>query len=302
MNFVINHMTAPDLNWKQIISMAKSSGCIGVELRNDLPRQLFDGDEPSQVLAAAAKSNMRIVGLSQVYPFNAYSSEIEDKVKKLINSALECGAETICLIPLNDGTCQGNAERQANLRGALWEILTLLDGTGLIALIEPLGFLQSSLRTKEEAVSAIKDVGGQKIFKIVHDTFHHYLSGDELYFPEYTGIVHISGVTTADLSVHEMEDRHRVLVDHRDRIGNITQLRTLLDMGYDGLISLECFAPEVHASVDIQRDVQRTFEFIRSSLSDSSEMRDHSNSLNPGSIPDKTLVAGHQQLKCGRNT
>ena len=30
--------------------------------------------------------------------------------------------------------------------------------------------------TKEEALNGIEGVGGAKVFKIVHDTFHHYLA------------------------------------------------------------------------------------------------------------------------------
>ncbi len=69
--FAINHMTVPTLGYRAIFSLARALGCMGVELRNDLARPLFDGDEAGAVREAAAESGIRIVGLSQVYPFNA---------------------------------------------------------------------------------------------------------------------------------------------------------------------------------------------------------------------------------------
>ncbi|KAG1648540.1 Diaminopropionate ammonia-lyase [Nymphon striatum] len=47
-----------------------------------------------------------------------------------------------------------------------------------------------------------------------------------------------------------MEDEHRVLVDSRDRLGNIDQIKALLKGGYAGPISYECFSPETHAMSD----------------------------------------------------
>ena len=84
-------------------------------------------------------------------------------------------------------------------------------------------------------------------FKLVHDTFHHHLAGGGPIFPEHTGIVHISGVVDPALKPEEMQDGHRILVDADDRLGNIEQIRALLDAGYDGAFSYEPFSPEVHA-------------------------------------------------------
>ena len=85
-------------------------------------------------------------------------------------------------------------------------------------------------------------------------------------FPEHTGIVHISGVVDPALRVDQMEDEHRVLVDDRDRLGNIEQIRALLEAGYTGAISYECFAPEIHALTEPFADLKASFEFIASEL------------------------------------
>ena len=100
----------------------------------------------------------------------------------------------------------------------------------------------------------------------MHDTFHHTLADGGPLFPEQTGIVHISGVVDPSLSIDQMEDEHRVLVDEHDRLGNIDQIKALLAAGYDGAISYECFAPEIHALADPQTALKRSFDFITSEL------------------------------------
>ena len=59
----------------------------------------------------------------------------------------------------------------------------------------------------------------------MHDTFHHHLAGETEFFPERTGIVHISGVVDPDVAVDDMLDPHRVLVDDADRLENVPQIR-----------------------------------------------------------------------------
>jgi 2-keto-myo-inositol isomerase len=95
-------------------------------------------------------------------------------------------------------------------------------------------------------LDAIDQAEGGDVFKLVHDTFHHHLAGETEFFPERTGIVHISGVVDPALAVDEMLDPHRVLVDAEDRFANLPQIRTLLSMGFDGPFSFEPFAGKVH--------------------------------------------------------
>lgn len=264
--FAINHMTVPRLRWDALLELARELGCVGVELRNDLGRPLFDGDGPGSVAARAEQLGLRIVGLSQVYPFNDWSDAVGAEVEALIAAAVACGAETISLIPRNDGQGRGEGERQAKLRLALREIKPLLEARGMVALVEPLGFLSSSLRAKAETVAAIESLGAAHCFKLVHDTFHHHLAGGGPYFPEHTGIVHVSGVVDRHLSVAEMRDEHRVLVDADDRLGNVEQIECLLQAGYAGPISFEAFAPEVHALADPATALRQSMRFIAARL------------------------------------
>jgi 2-keto-myo-inositol isomerase len=160
----------------------------------------------------------------------------------------------------------GNGERQANLRLAMRELGPMLDEHGLIGLIEPLGFETCPTRFKSEVVDAIEALAAGGRFRIVHDTFHHCISGEPDLFASYTGMVHVSGVVAEGLDVRDMTDGHRILVDARDRLGNIDQLRALIADGYAGPISFEAFAAEVHDLVDPFTALATSTEFIRSHL------------------------------------
>lgn len=266
MKRALNHMTVPHLGFEPFLTLASALDCVGVEVRNDLDRPLFDGIDAVTAGQMVRNSGLRLVGLSQVYPFNSWSADIEAKVRDLIGIATACGAETISLIPRNDGTECGNGERHANLRIALKNIKPMVEEAGLIALVEPLGFPRSSLRSKQDLVDTIEALDASHVFRIVHDTFHHTLAGGGPIFPAQTGIVHISGVVDPSLGLDQMEDAHRVLVDAKDRLGNVAQIRALLQAGYDGPVSYECFSPETHALPDPERALRQSFEFISSQL------------------------------------
>ncbi|MFZ7091361.1 TIM barrel protein [Primorskyibacter sp. 2E233] len=266
MKTALNHMTVPNLGYVDFLDLAVHLGCVGVEVRNDIARPLFDGLDPAEAGRIAADKGLRLVGLSQVYPFNSWNAEREAAVRALIAIAEQAGAETISLIPRNDGTGLGDGIRQANLRVAMKSILPMLEEAGLTALIEPLGFLRSSLRSKQDLVDTIESIGGQKHFKLVHDTFHHRLANGGPIFPDQTGIVHISAVVDPTLAIEQMEDEHRVLVDENDRLGNVEQIAALIAAGYDGPISYECFSPETHAMADPYDQIKCSFDFISSQL------------------------------------
>ncbi len=270
--FALNHMTAPRLDCRRFIDLAASLGCVGVELRNDLADKrlsgaaFFDGETPAAIGDYARSKGLRLLGLSEAYGFNSWSDGMRAKVQLLIDQAVESGAETISLIPRNDAPKWSDTERLAALRQALSGILPMLEMADMVALVEPLGFTTSSLRSKAEAAEGIEAVGGVGRFKLVHDTFHHHLAGGGAVFPEHTGIVHISDVVDPNLAPEEMQDGHRILVDARDRLGNVAQIRELMLAGYGGAFSYEPFSPEVHALADPATAIAESFEFMRQRL------------------------------------
>ncbi len=264
----LNHMTVAKAGFSALLDLAQQLGCVGIEVRNDLPLALFDGMTPERAGVAAREKGLRILALAEIKQFNIWSEEKRAEATALMKIATASGAEAVSLIPRNDGQGLGNGERQANLRLALRELKPMLEQHRLTGLVEPLGFESCSVRHKTEAVDAIEAVGGAECFKLVHDTFHHHLAGGGALFPDHTGIVHLSGVTDPALATSEMRDEHRVLVDAKDRLGNIEQIIALMHAGYSGPLSFEAFAPEVHASGTLGQDLARSFEFIRSRVSE----------------------------------
>jgi 2-keto-myo-inositol isomerase len=152
------------------------------------------------------------------------------------------------------------------LRHALRALTPILADAGVIGLVEPLGFQESSLRLKSEAVEAIEDLGQGDRFRIVHDTFHHYLAGEPHLLPDWTGIVHLSGVEDPRLPLDVLRDEHRELVGANDRLGNIAQIIALMAGGYEGPYAFEPFAASVHASADIQGALERSMHWIDAEL------------------------------------
>jgi 2-keto-myo-inositol isomerase len=264
----LNHMTVARLSYAALLDCAAALGCVGVEVRNDLPQPLFDGRDPAEAGEMARAKDLRLLALAEVKRFNDWSREKAAEALALMRIARAAGAEAVSLIPRNDGMGLGNGERQANLRVALKELRPMLEDHGLVGMIEPLGFASCGLRHKAEAVEAIEATGGGDRFRLVHDTFHHTLAGGGPLFPAHTGIVHISGVADAAVSLGEMTDAHRVLVDADDRLGNVAQIAALTDAGYRGPVSFEAFAPDIHALSDPGKEIARSFGFIRSRLAD----------------------------------
>jgi 2-keto-myo-inositol isomerase len=272
LQFALNHISVPKADCRTFIDLASSLGCVGVELRNDFVSKnlatavFFDGEQPSVIGEHARERGVRLLGLSEAYGFNRWAPEMADRIRLLIAQAKESGAESISLIPSNDGARETDAKRLSDLRKTLSMILPMLQDAGIVALIEPLGFTTSSLRRKREVIDAITDLGGSGSFKLVHDTFHHFIANETEFFPEWTGVVHISGVIDPSPAVSEMQDGHRVLVNDQDRLQNIEQIRTLSSMGYEGPYSYEAFASSVQKDAAIAERLSTSMRFITSAL------------------------------------
>ncbi|MCZ0961012.1 TIM barrel protein [Paracoccus benzoatiresistens] len=261
MRFALNHIAAPRLPLPDFFAAARDLGITEVEIRNDLPDLLSEW-RPEDVKAEAGKAGVTIVSINALYPFNVWGSDLPARAEDMADYGAACGARALVMCPLNDGT----KVPFDSLVGALRAMKTILDTRGLIGLVEPLGFPVSSLRTKAEAIRAIQAAGGEGTYKLLHDTFHHHLAGETEFFPEWTGLVHISGVVDPAVSVAEMLDAHRVLLDEQDRLENLPQIRALLDAGYDGPFSFEPFAAEVHEAADPKGAVKNSMAFVSTNL------------------------------------
>jgi 2-keto-myo-inositol isomerase len=77
------------------LGLAAELGCVGVEPRDDLGRTLFDSIAPEHAGERARERGLRLLGPSEVYPFNDWNLERREAVARLIQAAEALKAETI---------------------------------------------------------------------------------------------------------------------------------------------------------------------------------------------------------------
>lgn len=261
MRFAINHIAAPGLAPADFFAMARRLGATEVEIRNDTP-DVTGRWTPEAVKDAAGEAGVTILSINALYPFNLWSGDLPARAEALADYAAACGARAVVMCPLNDGRPVGHSRTVA----ALEAFAPLLRARGLGGLVEPLGFPVSSMRTKGEAVAAIEEAAGWDVYRLLHDTFHHHLSGETAIYPRRTGLVHISGVADPAVAVAAMLDAHRVLVDDRDRLENVAQIRALSAGGYEGPFSFEPFAAEVLELADPETALADSIAHLRARI------------------------------------
>jgi 2-keto-myo-inositol isomerase len=266
--FSLNRMSAPRMAFGAFAALCQRLGVQAIEIRNDLSGvEITDGTPASDIRGVVASSGLTILSINALQRFEQFDAERESEAIALARYAQQCGAHAVVLCPTNSRNDSRDAtQRHHDLVHALKSLRPIFDDHGLVGLIEPLGFEECALRRKSDAVKAIYDAAGEQTYRLVHDTFHHHLSGEDIFFPDLTGLVHISGVEERDLSADRMRDGHRVLVGEADRLGNVRQLATLRSRGYDGPLSFEPFAQSIADSSDIESELKRSMTYIRDAL------------------------------------
>ena len=249
-------------------AMAQRLGVEAIEIRNDLPgAEIADGTPACDIAAAARAHGLTLRSINALQLFDQYDATRAEQARALVRYAVDSGAQALVLCPTNSRSDQrSDTRRHADLVHALRNLQPLLADNGLTGLVEPLGFAQCAVRRKSQAVRAIRELRSNTTFALVHDTFHHHLAGEGLFFPELTGLVHISGVEDPALGVLDMRDKHRLLVGPADRLGNVAQLRTLLAADYCGYVSFEPFAAEIAAATDIEQRLAASLAYLSNAV------------------------------------
>jgi 2-keto-myo-inositol isomerase len=268
LQFSLNRMSAPRLAFAEYIALCRRLGIDAIEIRNDLDGvEINDGTPAADMKALSEAGGVAILSINALQRFERFDRTRANEALALAHYAADCGARAVVLCPTNSRQDPRPAsERHADLVDALKHLKPILDDHGLLGLIEPLGFEECALRRKSDAVKAIYDAAGERNFRLVHDTFHHHLSGEDIFFPDLTGLVHVSGVEDRGLPVGRMRDGHRVLVGAADQLGNIRQLTTLLARGYRGHVSFEPFAAEIATAADIESRLRESIGYIRAGV------------------------------------
>jgi 2-keto-myo-inositol isomerase len=262
--FALNHIAAPHFGADRFFALARALGLTKVEIRNDLPGvPKADGTPAEEVRNAAQAQGVAILTINALQRFNDWNDQREAQAHDLARYAKACGAKALVLVPANDASFRlAENKRREGLREALRHLKPILVENGLKGFVEPLGFAISSLRSKREAIEAIDATGGESVFLLVHDTFHHHLSGEAALFPERTGLSHISGVTERALALTSLKDAHRVLVDKTDILGNLAQIDALRAGGYHGVFSFEPFAESIQRASDLRARLEASMAHI----------------------------------------
>nr|WP_315231058.1 TIM barrel protein [uncultured Albidiferax sp.] len=262
--FSINRISAPRIPFADFTALVKRLGVQAIEIRNDLPEaEMVNGAKAADIGAAAKAQGLTIRSINALQRFEQFDAKRLHEAQEMIAYAVACGAEALVLCPTNDLRDKRTPDqRHLDLVHALTQLKPLLDAAGLVGLVEPLGFEECAVRRKSQAVRAIREINGANTFKLVHDTFHHHLAGEGLFFPELTGLIHISGVEDTAITPAQMRDSHRVLVGAADRLGNAAQLNTLLNAGYTGYVSFEPFAEEIAAAKDIEQQLASSMAYL----------------------------------------
>lgn len=268
--FAINRIIRPNLSLEEYLRFTIASGLKAVELRNDLiGGEIIDGIEVEKAKVLFEKSGVSVLTINAVQKFNLPSQRevAVEEIKQLLMLCGVIGCAGLVLCPNNDTA--DNRDEKEMIRDTTESLRVygpLFEGSGVTGLVEPLGFRQSSLRHKATAIEAIEASGYSECYKVVHDTFHHALGGEKSCFPEYTGMVHISGVI-CDVPFDALSDEDRVLIDKRDVIRNREQVQLLLSEGYADPISFEPFSSTLHQLEEesLIHGIQESMKFLTSS-------------------------------------
>lgn len=241
----LNHMVMPARRFAEFAASARRLGITDVEIRNDLPgTEMADGTPSAELRREAEQAGVRILAINALQRFDDWNDTRAAEATALARYARECGAGALVLCPINDPADPRSPDARVRaLHASLAALAPILRASAITGLIEPLGFAESALRTKRAALDAVDATRTTDTFALLHDTFHHFLSGETELFPARTMLVHVSGVVDPALPLSSIRDEHRVLVTEHDRLGTLLQLRALHAGGYTGPVSLEPFAP-----------------------------------------------------------
>jgi 2-keto-myo-inositol isomerase len=275
--FALNRSVYPRLNIEGFFELAARLGIHKVELRNDHPAGILDRLSPQEVRSLATKNGLQIITINALQNFNNASQlpELLSELKELLQVAAAIKGEAIILCPSHSRPDPRSRELifQETV-GALKVFRPYFEESRVLGYLEPIGLTDCSLRSLVDAMNAIRESGGT-CYKIVFDTFHHFTGPDTAatvekeYDVSYTGLVHVSGVTS-HASPDQYTDDARVMLSPEDRIGNVEKVALLEKLGYCGNISFEPFSREVH-----ELDVRGIEEAIRRSISIIQNITDH---------------------------
>ncbi len=253
--FAVNRIACPSLSLEDFFALTVDLGLSKVELRNDLPgAAVIDGRQPAEVRELAERRGVRIISINALQKFNLKAVQERNKaeLEKLLGLASALGCTAIVMCPNNDTQDKRDVPtRLEETVSALTAFGPLFTARGIQGWVEPLGFTESSLSSVVVAREAVTR-SGFSCFRIVLDTFHHYLGPDTekdidaTFASSLAGLIHVSGVEDA-IPKASYRDAHRVLVSAADRMASRQTVARMVSLGYRGDIAFEPFSSAVQS-------------------------------------------------------
>ncbi|CAI1178334.1 TIM barrel protein [Serratia quinivorans] len=270
--FCINRKIAPNLDLEPFFSLVKKCGLSKVELRNDMPSgKVTDNLSNDQLNALAAKYGIEIVTINALGRFNLPGDQaiLLQNAEALLSQAQAIHSQALVLCPhCSADDRRSEEQKKTDTLAALKLLAPLFKQYGVQGYVEPLGFGISSLRSSLLTQSLIRDSGAP--YKIVLDTFHHYLS--DVTQPEFDaqiqiegiGLVHLSGVEDAR-SKSALSDEERIMLSHQDRLESKKQVQNLERLGYTGIYAFEPFSSQLDSwtEADIEREIRQSIALLQ---------------------------------------
>jgi 2-keto-myo-inositol isomerase len=265
--FCLNRIVKPQIPLDEFLKFTADLSIKYVELRNDFTdKGILDGLSDAALKKTFTGIGIKALTINALYPFEDGKAlkENTEKLKGLIAEAKRIDCPGIVLCPLNDANDKRSPSQRADeLVAALNAYGPLFTQAEMVGLIEPLGFEISSLRTKRAALAGIAMCNHPMSFKLLHDTFHHYLSGENEYFPQETAIIHVSGLLAGKAKA-ATTDEDRVLVTEGDIMDNRGQVGALQKKGCTAPISYEPFSSQVRnlPLSELKSQLQKSIDYL----------------------------------------
>ncbi len=250
--FALNRITCPSLGLEDFFKFTRDLGLSQVEIRNDLPGgAVIDGMPAASAADLARKHGITIISVNALQKFNLKAAEAKNlaDLDKLLDVAAALSCKAIVMCPNNDTNDHRDARsRVEETVSALKAYGPSFTKRGILGLVEPLGFPESSLSSIVVAAEAIKK-SGFDCYKIVYDTFHFFLGPDnendvDAPIVSRVGLIHVSGVE-ASIPKEKWRDGERVLVTDADKMASRDQIDQIVALGYEGAVSFEPFSVQV---------------------------------------------------------
>lgn len=270
--FCINRKIAPNLDLEQFFSLVKKCGLNKVELRNDMPSgKVTDNLGNDQLNTLAEKYGIEIITINALGMFNLLDDQaaLLKNAEALLSQAQAIHSKALVLCPhcsANDN--RSEEQKKTDTLAALKLLAPLFRQYGVQGYVEPLGFGISSLRSSLLTQSLIRDSGAP--YKIVLDTFHHYLS--DVAQPEFDtqveidsiGLVHLSGVEDPRAK-SALSDEERIMLSDKDRLESNQQVQNLERLGYRGIYAFEPFSSQLGSwtPADIEREIRQSIALLQ---------------------------------------